>query len=330
MKQKRFLFILKLIFSLGLIALILWSADLRETAAVLAHTNLLGFVCGLAVMAVCMLIRSYKWQLLLRAQQVSVPLLVILNFNYMSLFFNSFFLGTLGGDAFRAYRAIDYSGSTGVAASSVLMDRATGFFAALVLVAVVGTGLVLANDSPVSITVLAVLCLFGVAVAVALLIAFSRPSAWLHRLVLARVPSLQKVVDELISSFRFYGRRPGVLMSTFALSCVYHLGQAVTMTIFAWSVNAPVVYWQMLIISLVVGVVVMIPISLNGLGIQEGTYVFYLQKIGLTSSSALAVAIIARASLILFSLIGGLVFLLHNRQTSQTVVQEANTERKVI
>ena len=60
---------------------------------------------------------------------------------------------------------------------------------------------------------------------------------------------------------------------------------------------------------------VMIPISLNGVGIQEGSYIFYLEQIGVGGPIALIVAVLVRLSLLIFSLIGAILFLVHGRQT---------------
>ena len=53
----------------------------------------------------------------------------------------------------------------------------------------------------------------------------------------------------------------------------------------------------------------MIPISINGIGLQEGSYVFYLEQLGVAGPVGLLVAVLARGSLLAMSLLGGLLFL---------------------
>jgi uncharacterized membrane protein YbhN (UPF0104 family) len=53
----------------------------------------------------------------------------------------------------------------------------------------------------------------------------------------------------------------------------------------------------------------MIPVSLNGLGIREGAFVFFLAQVGVPEAQALSLALLWLAVLIASSLIGGLVWL---------------------
>jgi uncharacterized protein (TIRG00374 family) len=53
-----------------------------------------------------------------------------------------------------------------------------------------------------------------------------------------------------------------------------------------------------------------IPFSLNGLGIREGTYVYFLGLLGTPASVALGVALLVRLIVALFAVVGGVWFIL--------------------
>jgi uncharacterized membrane protein YbhN (UPF0104 family) len=123
-RKQAILTLVKWVVSVGLILLILWRADLRDALAALQEVRLSRYAAALLVMAFGILLRAYKWQLLLRVHGAWVALPRLLNLTYISLFLNNFFLGTLGGDAFRIYKAIGYAGTSTPPRSSWTVPRA--------------------------------------------------------------------------------------------------------------------------------------------------------------------------------------------------------------
>ena len=101
------------------------------------------------------------------------------------------------------------------------------------------------------------------------------------------------------------------------LSLLYHIGNSVALYYFALAANADVSLIPLFFITPLVGLLVMIPVSINGIGIQEGSYVFYLEQIGASGPAALLVAVLARLALLVLSLIGGLLFLVHREGPRQ-------------
>ena len=96
------------------------------------------------------------------------------------------------------------------------------------------------------------------------------------------------------------------------LSFLYHIGNSFALYLFALAANANVSILEVMLITPLVGILVMIPVSVNGLGIQESSYVFYLERVGVAGVAALLTAVLARLALFVFSLIGGLLFLLQS------------------
>ena len=138
MSRARLLLILRAGISTGLIALILWRADLGATLDALRGLRVPPIFGGLLSSVLAVSLRSYKWHLLLRVHGSGSSFGTSLRLTYMSTFLNNFFLGTLGGDVYRAYHASDYSRSAGGAASVVVMERATGLLSALLLALAAG------------------------------------------------------------------------------------------------------------------------------------------------------------------------------------------------
>jgi hypothetical protein len=52
-----------------------------------------------------------------------------------------------------------------------------------------------------------------------------------------------------------------------------------------------------------------IPLSLNGLGIREGSYIYFLSSLGVPTTVALGVAVLVRLTVTLLAVVGGVAFL---------------------
>lgn len=127
-------------------------------------------------------------------------------------------------------------------------------------------------------------------------------AAWAARGRLASVRQSMPLVAELF-------RRPGVLMWVAVLSILLQT-LVVIVNIFnglALHLEIPIAFYFLLIP--LVAVATMIPVSLNGLGVREGAFVFFLAQVGVPEAQALSLALLWLAILIASSLIGGLVWI---------------------
>lgn len=310
--KNKILIYIKYAVSIGLIILILIKVDFTTTVNILKNVNLQFFIFGLVIMSTGLLVRSYKWKILLDVQTSHIGLLKIFNFYYMSFFFNNFFLGSIGGDAFRFYKVIKYSESKSGAASSVFVERASGFFAAIIIILAIGLWFLFTHQTLFSIKLLIVIIVFGVSVGLIILSFVSIRMKKFNLVIPQKIFKITNILSELAKSVRGYKNHKKILIFALILSFGHHILQSCTIYIFALSINGQVAFLPILFISLLAGILVMIPISLNGIGIQEGTYVFYLEQIGLAAPDAFVIALLARFSILIFSLIGGLLFLIDN------------------
>ena len=84
-----------------------------------------------------MLTSAWRWQLLLRAQDVRVPARTLLSSYLVAGFFNNFLPSTIGGDVVRIRDTARPAQSKTLATTVVFVDRALGLMG-LVLVAALG------------------------------------------------------------------------------------------------------------------------------------------------------------------------------------------------
>lgn len=291
--------------SLVLLALLLRRTDHSGLANLLASLDPLIFSAGTLLYVLGQALSTYRWQLLLEAEGIPVPYRTLLSFYSQGMFFNLFLPTLIGGDAVRGHQIYRYTGGNEASLASILVERLTGFAAllgiALLALCVGGSS---TRDPAVTWLTLGTSFLFFLGTATAL-----------H-------PRLKPLVERLPGR----GLRAKVLGIYEALQRYRRLGKALRQTLgLSLGLQATVIYSYFLVakalgltvplgpffllVPLVI-VIAMIPVSLGGLGIREGAALYLFAKVGLESTSALAMSLGWFLLIILASLPGGLLFAL--------------------
>src|SRR5439155_14143592 len=109
----------------------------RRVCAVARHASIPWLAAALLLFFVNVLAATWRWHLLLSAQNVDVPAASLLASFMVASFFNNFLPSNIGGDVIRISDTAKPARSKTLAATVVLMDRGLGLMA-LVLVAALG------------------------------------------------------------------------------------------------------------------------------------------------------------------------------------------------
>jgi hypothetical protein len=308
--------LLKIIVSLGLITIALWRVDLAKVAAQLASANLWYVLVAVILYTAAIIINGVKWQILLRAQGVVVPFGPVLQFLYAGFFFNNFLPANVGGDVIRGYGLARYTDRTADAAVSVVVDRIVGLIAYMstaavaAIVAVNLTGLVALKR----VEWIAFVALAGLAGTFALLLSrrlrglISRMFAW--RLLAPLAPMWARVSD----AFNAYRFKYGAVALAFGVAL---LGIACTSLVnwcLSQSMGGQMTLPVIFLFNPLIALVLMVPISIGGIGVSQTAYPFFYGLAGVPAAHALAVSLLMQAVAIIASLPGGVFWLLWKRQ----------------
>ena len=77
----------------------------------------------------------------------------------------------------------------------------------------------------------------------------------------------------------------------------------------AHSMSIPISFSELAVIVPISFLVQMLPVSVNGFGVREATFGFYFTRLGLPLESALLVSFVGAALIMLFSVSGGVTYL---------------------
>jgi glycosyltransferase 2 family protein len=314
--------LLKVAVSGGLLAYFISRVHPERFVQTFASANFSYIALALLVYLVTQVVSALRWTALARPLGIKTPLKDMLRYYLIGMFFNLFAPGTVGGDVSRVYylvrdedaRTKGNPATTVHATMSVLMDRAIGM---VVLVWLGAVGLLLFPQYAVPRTARLATLLLAVGLLVAGLLApLARRFMPLdgHRLVV-----------KLRLAFRSYRKQWRALVAAALLSIAVHLVQAWMHVLMGRALDLNVPFSFSLIVYPLVGTFSAIPISLNGLGLREGGYIFLLAVIGIGTEKGVAFGLLLFLVVALDSLIGGLVFLLQKNPRPEGTMPESAT-----
>jgi uncharacterized protein (TIRG00374 family) len=261
-----------------------------------------------------------RWQLLLAANGTTVGLPFLARSLLVGTFFNNFLPSTVGGDLMRARDTAAHAGGGTGALAIVLVERASGvlvlglFALAAPLAGALGRG-----GAPPAATAAAFALLAGLAAFVALL----RPAplaalrARLARLARpgrgrAAAAALDRAL-RLVGTLETLAAAPRALGATFLLALALQAAVILHYWCVARSLGLAVGFVELCVVVPVATVLLLVPVSINGIGAREAVFALLLGRLGVTLAEALAFSWIAFGTVLAHGLIGGVVFAARRR-----------------
>src|SRR5262249_11696355 len=119
-----------------------------------------------------------------------------------------------------------------------------------------------------------------------------------------------------------------LLASVAALSLAFHLSQIGVLLLLVHALGLAVPWSYCFVFGPLVNIMAAVPISLNGLGVREGGYVFFLAHVGVPRESAMAFALAWFGVVMLAGACGGLVYLLHRQPQTRLRVQSESEKSR--
>ncbi len=317
--MKRFFFVLRLLLSGGLIFILLNQIELEEVTAVATSGSISFILIAYALGIVDRILMAYKWNILLKAKAIHIPL-TNLTITYITTTFLGLFLpATVGADALRAYAIAKEGHRTTAVVSSIIIERIIGLIAltTLVLSGIILSIFVLGQHFFVNIWNLFWIIL-AVFTAISALLYLSLKETALRRISSAFIKHLdkpgrgQKLVKTFKNAYRSYlsYRDNRIELTLFFLLSLAENLFPILWSYFlslAFNMNIPLVYFFILIPLVLI--LRRLPISIDGIGIHEGAFVYFLSFIGVIKSEALLLGIATHLFAIALVLPGGILYI---------------------
>ncbi len=296
---------LRYFISAALLGLVLYLVDWREVWAVLqdVHPGWLAVVLGLAL--VDRLLTNYRWQILLAGRGLVLGFMQLFRVQLAANFFGSFLPGFIGVDAVRITALCRSGESKAPVIAATLVDRATLAIATLLLGA--ATVLLLAESRVPPHIAQFVLALSAVAVLSCAACLLPSVRRWARHALLPRVPERFKhTVGEVAAASLAYRNQPWMILGiVFVTAAIFAVRILFAKAIgFACGVDIPLA--DLLLVIPILWVVVMLPITVGGIGVQDAGYVVLMALIGVAAPLAVSMSLIEHVISRLASLPGAL------------------------
>jgi len=300
MGKEKLLNLLKVCFSLALLALLLRQIGWQQTLETLGKARFSYLAAALALYLVGIVVRAYRWQILLNALGMDTPLARLTVLYFVGTFFSSFLPTGIGGDVVRVYELSRQSKRPIESVGTVLLDRVTGLLM-LFLIALMALAFSYQLIAPNVSAAILLLCL-GSWAGLGLMLRRD----WLERWGLLRIMAKIKQIRELYESITACGLK--AIGGALAISLVFNVLLIAVNYLIALSLRVEIPLWYFLLFIPLISFLLILPISLSGLGVREGGYVYLFAQAGVSAPLALTMSLLFYVLNVASGLIGGVLY----------------------
>jgi glycosyltransferase 2 family protein len=289
------------------LAYIVWKVDLRETAHVIAHASVGWWLAAFGIWVLSVWPLSWRWRKLLAASGVDERLGWLVRTTFVSYSAAQVLPTSLGGDASRIYETSRrHPGLRGPVAGTVLLERALGG-AATLLLAAVGFALAVGHYSVGGYVwvelAFVVLSLVG---------AFVLFSTSLHPVLHRLRPSLQRLriealLRDVYLALHGYRRRLGLLGGVFALTVVVQAARVLAIWSAGKAVGVDLSPRPYYVMGPLLFLVMLVPFTINGLAVRESFFVSFLGTLGVSADQAFSAGFLFFVVTVVVALPGALI-----------------------
>jgi glycosyltransferase 2 family protein len=298
----------------------------------LIHKGALALSVGL--MAMTIVLGVVRWRMVLRVHGLDLPWTRAAEISLVAHFFNSFLLGSTGGDLMKAYYAArETHHKKTEAVMTVFADRLIGLWAMLLFAGVMmALNLGFLEQHPrVRAVALVVLAMLAACTLLAFLAFHGGVSkrwggarVWLRRLPKG------EWLERSLESCREFGRQRFFLTRTLGVSMALNVFCVLQVLVLCWGLQIKVPPVVLFLIVPIIICISAIPITPSGLGVRENLFVFLLAgpALQVPPTLALAVSLLAYGGSLFWSIIGGIVYVTFREKhhLSEAELQKSDTE----
>ena len=302
--KKKYSWIIKLVISAALIFFVFRNTSISTVLFFFEKYSWSTIALVVALLFLTFLIAAARWKLLLP----DLRFVKILRFFLVGLFYSLILPGQLTGEVAKAYRlSSEHPEMAGHISASVAIDKLLGLFG-LFVVALFG---VIISDMPSKILWVTLIAAMT-AVSFFAMVFFANPKIQriffkLIERAAIRFHSVTKFVDfakDVAFQYQRLSKKKAALAISFVLATLYQLVLIVVTYVFSQALDMHVGIFQMFWIYGLISVATFLPITIAGIGVREGLFVYFLAPFGVSSGSAIALSISILAIQVLSAIIG--------------------------
>jgi uncharacterized protein (TIRG00374 family) len=295
--------------SIFAILIVLNFADIQKSLNTIKLARLELLLLSIFITFFEQLVIAYKWIILLKVKNFSISIWRLLNINLIASFWGLFLPSSLSIDVLRGYYLTKDDAGKALSASSIIVDRVMGILS-LLFVAMVGA--VISGSLLSGISIEFYIILFSCLI-VSLGFIFLKEKTYLliTKFLTQKNNGFFEKISNLYTVVFDYKQFPMTLFFSFLLSVLIQIFRIVAIFYIseAFGLNIDIIYFFILVP--ITMITVMIPISVGGIGVREGSFIAFFSLVGLSFNDAVLISLTITLKVILFSLVGGILYLFY-------------------
>lgn len=307
--RRFFSFLLRFIVSASLIIFVFSKIDIKNFLNSLKEANILLLLFSLSLHFVGALLGSSRWNVLLKSYGIEVPQRELYRLYMIGSFFNTFLPTSVGGDAVRMLKVSSLTEKRAQAVTSVFIERFIGMFV-LYIISFFSYAFYFKFKEEKEL-LLAILLLLFVSIAFVLFILSP-----ISEKIIKMIPSsfLKEKFDKIHYSLRYPVKEPLSLTKVILYTAFLQINVVIYFFIISMAIKIKLSIVYFFILIPIILTVTMLPITLGGIGLREGGFVFLFSKFGVSPEKALSLSILGYFISIIFAIFGGLIYIFEGKK----------------
>ena len=293
MKLKQLIRLAGSLLALGLLALLLRQQDWGLFWQALKQISGLSLAAVTTLILTSRLAVSGRWHVLLRSGGVNIAWVQTARITFAGLFLSNFLPTTIGGDAARLAGALRLGYDRAVSLASLVVDR---------LVGMAGMGMA-------ALSLLGYLPLIGPKVGEWLYLGGLPSQAWAGAWGGKASGRARHGLERLGQALKLWLRHPRGLLEALAFTWLHMLCTFGILWVLLRELGEPLPFWLVAGLWAVTYFITLVPVSVNGLGVQELSVTFLFSSVGGVSPAAGLMLALFMRLLPMFASLPGALFL---------------------
>ncbi|MBN2789206.1 MAG: flippase-like domain-containing protein [Candidatus Delongbacteria bacterium] len=303
--------IFKIVISLLLIGFLFgYLVDFKKFINTLASIHVEYLITGILFLVISVMISAFRWKYLLSIRNAKIKYITAFNEYLIGMFFNNFLPSSVGGDVSRMIGATKATGNKVVSVSSVIVERMVGLVALLILGICGIIFMDILND-----TLFIYLALLLLASAMGAFIVLINKRT--NQKITVFVEKLFKRKFTFLSDFRDYSSVSWKLLNVLLISFVFRIVEGFFVYFIILSIGIDLSYLYAIVFFATIGIIKMVPVAPNGLGLSAVSWVYLLSTVGINAEMSASLDFLIITTSLLVSSSGGIIWMLKGKKKLQ-------------
>lgn len=313
MVKNKLSLLLRFAISFGLLLLLIWiiRKDVRKVIDILKNSNKFFIMLSVAINILSSIGIACRLKMLLSGKKIMLSLRDAVYLTFVGYFYNNFLPTSIGGDIAKAYYTTKRTNDKAASYAAIFVDRILGLIATLIIAFIglvfIGKGM----DNKLIVWSVPFLCFLAASMIVFLFKKNNKTTddfsekKGIFNIIKAKA-------SKLYTAINLYRNNPVLLIKAVMLSFILQSMTITAIYLFVLSVGGNVSLLRLFFIVPLVWTISMLP-SLNGLGVREGAFVYFLKGY-IGTEKAFAISVLCLGLIMLYSLAGGIFQLVYPRE----------------